>query len=80
MQEFTTTFFNMSSDIVETPSWVDFELLGLYSGFAAALAGIGTLLLTTANSTDFAPAQRLNSLSYTTYPVVGCRGQSLQQE
>lgn len=54
MQEFTTTFFNMSSDIVETPSWVDFELLGLYSGFAAALAGIGTLLPNAATFPDFA--------------------------
>ena len=40
-QEFTSTFFNKTSDIVETPSWVDFELLGLYSGFAAGLAAIG---------------------------------------
>jgi hypothetical protein len=40
-QRFSTTFFNKTADLVEKPSWVDFELLGLYLGFAAALAGLG---------------------------------------
>lgn len=41
LQAFSSTFFNKTSTIVETPTWVDFELLGLYGGFVAALAGIG---------------------------------------
>ena len=40
-QRFSTTFFNKTADLVEKPAWVDFELLGLYLGFAAALAGLG---------------------------------------
>ena len=40
-QTFSTTFFNKTADLVEKPAWVDFELLGLYLGFAAALAGLG---------------------------------------
>lgn len=43
-QTFSTTFFNKTSNIVETPTWVDFELLGLYGGFLVALAGIGYLI------------------------------------
>ena len=41
LQAFSTTFFNKTSNIVEAPTWVDFELLGLYGGFVATLAGIG---------------------------------------
>jgi len=40
-QRFSTTFFNKTADLVEKPAWVDFEMLGLYLGFAAALAGLG---------------------------------------
>lgn len=43
-QTFSTTFFNKTSNIVEAPTWVDFELLGLYGGFVVALAGIGYLI------------------------------------
>jgi len=33
--------FNKTVDIIERPTWVDFELLGLYLIVAAILSGIG---------------------------------------